>query len=119
MLKALLDRLAEQMGAIAVGRVWSGTKEKWYANPLGKVYRLFLLLAFLGLLGLSHLYRLFYYCIVPALIVCMFITIHRMNDKLDTITAAQDSKTAEAVTLEWLKEIADIEIKITIPDEDN
>ena len=72
----------------AYGNVMSGRETKWYAIPFTWVGHLIFFSNYAGVYG----YRLFYYVVVPLLIVCVFITIHNMNDKLNKLGAAANNQ---------------------------
>ncbi len=104
MMKRLKNTLSEIIGARAVANVWSGRKIRWYANPISWIWGLLLLLSLFALIVCEFVYRLFYYVAIPLLIVSMFVTIHRMNDKLDALDAAVNTKTETAIILEWVRD---------------
>lgn len=99
-MKRILKTMEESMAATVFGNVMSGRESKWYANPIGWLYQKLFVLIYFALIGVSGLSRLFYYVVVPLLVVCMFIQICRMNDQLDRIEAAQNTKTDTAIVIE-------------------
>ena len=107
MMKRLKDSLSEQIGARAIANVWSGRETKWYKNPFAWISDLLLRLTFFVLILCELVYRLFYYVAVPLLIVCMFVTMHRMNDQLDRI----ESKSFGTV-MEWFDEKVGVDVPI-------
>lgn len=101
MMKRLKDSLSEIIGARAVANVWSGRTIRWYANPITWIGGLLLKLILLTLIACELVYRLFYYVAIPLLIVCMFVTMHRMNEQLDRI----ESKAFG----DWIEEIIEVD----------
>jgi len=104
MIKRFKKSITERMQANAFCSVMSGREDKWYRNPFGRLGRLLLLVSFFGLVALEIAWHGFYQLVIPLLILCMFITIHRMNDKLDALAAAADKPTDTAIVIEWILE---------------
>ena len=104
MMKRLKNTLSEIIGARAVANVWSGRTIRWYANPIIWIWGLLLTLILFALTLCDLVCRLLYYVAIPLLIVSMFVTMHRMNDKLDALDAAVNTKTETAIILEWVRD---------------
>lgn len=77
------------MAMSAFSNVISGRSTKWYT--FSWVGSMLTRLAWIGLLLVGLLANIFYYIIVPLLIVCMFIQVCQMNHQLDRIEAAQSN----------------------------
>ncbi len=101
MMKRIQDSISELLGARAVANVWSGRKIRWYANPISWIWGLLLLLSHYTLIVFEFVYRLFYYVGIPLLIVCVFVTMHRMNDTLDRIESKDFG--------DWIEEIIEVD----------
>ncbi len=82
-LKRLTDSWNERRGMTAMANVMSGRKPRWYARPLGWVIPL----CISTMIAFTVAWEVFRYLAIPLLVVCMFVTLHRMNDKLDAIEA--------------------------------
>lgn len=93
MMQRLLEILSERRAMKAYGNVMSGREKKWYAIPFTWVGHLIFFSTYAGI----HAYRAFYYIVVPVLVVCGFITMHNMNNKLDKIDSAMNNQ-AETTT---------------------
>lgn len=103
MIQTLLQKIAQRMAMNAFSNVLSGRRLKWYRNPIQWGWEKLSKLLWYGLILFAFVRNIFYDLIVPLLIVCMFITLHRMNDKLDALDAAVNSETETAIVLEWVR----------------
>lgn len=83
LLKRLINTWNERRGMTAMANVLSGRKPKWYARPLAWVEPLVLF----GLIAFTGFWEVFRYVGVPLLVVCVFVMLLRMNDKLTAIEA--------------------------------
>ena len=100
LLKRLINSWNERRGMTAMANVLSGRKPKWYARPLAWVEPLVLF----GLIAFTGCWEGLRYFAIPLLVVCMFFTLHRMNNQLDRIEAALDKPTDTAIILEWVRD---------------
>ncbi len=100
LLKRLINTWNERRGMTAMANVLSGRKPKWYARPLAWVEPLVLF----GLIAFTGFWELLRYFAIPLMIVCIFFTMHNMNNQLDRIEAALDKLTHTRIILEWIDE---------------
>ena len=100
LLKRLINTWNERRGMTAMANVLSGRKPKWYARPLAWVEPLVLF----GAIAFAFVWELLRYFAIPLMIVCIFFTIHRMNDKLDAIEAQLNNPPNTRIILEWIDE---------------
>lgn len=84
----------------AYANVISGRSPRWYIRPFGWIVPLVIF----GLTIWSVLWQVFRHLLIPLLIVCMFFTIHSMNDKLDSIETTMNNRIETAIVFEWLRE---------------
>ena len=82
-LKRLILSLNERRGMNAYANVMSGRTPRWYARPLDWIAPLAMIL----LIVVSVAWEVFRYIGIPLLVVCMFVMLLRMNDKLTVIEA--------------------------------
>lgn len=100
MMKRIIATLNERRSMNAYANVISGRPTRWFGFIVG----LGVSLTMFGLIISSILWQLFRHILVPLLIVCMFFTLHRMNDKLDSIESTLNNRTDTAIVFEWLRE---------------
>ncbi len=99
-LKRLITSLNERRGMNAYANVMSGRRAPWYTRPLGWVVPL----GMLGMIVFSVVWEVVRYVGIPLLVVCMFVTLHRMNDKLDVIEAQLNGPSDTRLILEWIED---------------
>jgi len=97
--KRFIKALIERRGMNAYANVMSGRKPKWYARPFGWVAPLTLFALVAG----TVLWEVFRYVGIPLLVVCMFVTLHRMNDKVDAIDQRIESKDCASDIADWIQ----------------
>ena len=100
LLKRLINTSNERRGMTAMANVLSGRKPKWYARPFSWVIPLTLF----GVIAFTFSWELFRYLGIPLLVVCMFFTLHRMNNQLDRIEAALNTPVDTAIVVELIQE---------------
>ena len=98
--KRLIHSWNERRGMTAMANVLSGRKPKWYARPFSWVTPLILF----GVIAFTFSWELFRYLVIPLLVVCMFFTLHRMNNQLDRIEAALNKPADTAIVVELIQE---------------
>ena len=101
LLKRLIHRWNEQRGMTAMANVMSGRKSKWYERPLDWVapFVMGLIVAF------TVCWEGLRYFGLPLLVVCMFFTLHRMNNQLDRIEAAVTEPETDDRNWKWIGEL--------------
>jgi len=84
----------------AMANVLSGRQPKWYEKPFNLVIPLILF----GVIAFTFSWEVFRWLGIPLLVVCMFFTLHRMNNQLDRIEAALNKPADTAIVVELIQE---------------
>ncbi len=95
-LKRLILSLNERRGMNAYANVMSGRRPRWYARPLDWIAPLVMIL----LIPVSVAWELFRCVGIPLLVVCIFVMLLRMNDKLTAIETQLNTPPATRIILE-------------------
>ncbi len=92
----IISSLIERRGMNAYTNVMSGRRPKWYARPFGWV----LPVSLFGLILASFTWSAFRAVGIPLLVVCAFVMLLRMNDKLTAIETQLNTPPATRIILE-------------------
>lgn len=95
-MKRLILSLNERRGMNAYANVMSGRRPRWYARPLDWIAPLAMIL----LIVVSVAWEIFRYVGIPLLVVCIFVMLLRMNDKLTVIETQLNTPPNTRIILE-------------------